>query len=62
MNFLLLKQIFDEIGHININSRHKTKDGFNIGNWVGRQRRNKENLSMEKKKKLDSLGYFWKVK
>ena len=48
--------------HININRRHKTKDGFIIGDWAVRQRRNKKNLSKEKQKKLDSLGFFWKVK
>jgi hypothetical protein len=59
---LLLKQIFNELGHININNRHKTKDGFIIGDWAARQRRNKKNLSKDKQKKLDSLGFLWRVK
>ena len=40
----------------------KTKDGFTLGQWFSRQRRNKDSLSTEQRKLLESLnGWSWGV-
>jgi superfamily II DNA or RNA helicase len=35
------------------------EDGFNLGYWVGRQRQNKELLTLGRKQKLEILGFCW---
>jgi len=34
-------------------------DGFRLGRWVSRQRKNKDRLTSKQLEKLDSLGFIW---
>jgi hypothetical protein len=51
----------NEFGDCEVPQKYIYKDGFALGVWVGHQRRSK-NLSAEKKRQLDDLGFAWKVK
>ena len=41
---------------------YKTASGFNLGSWVGNQRRNKDQFTPDRIQRLDDLGFVWKVK
>jgi len=60
--FLYLKNFVLEEGHVIVPRFYKTKDGFALGNWVSAQRTNKKKIKPERKSKLDSLGFVWKLK
>jgi hypothetical protein len=53
-----LKEYKTEFGDCNLSVRYKTKNGILLGRWAGNQRAYK-NLSPERKKKLDDLGFVW---
>ena len=47
-------------GHAMVRRGYKTNDGFSLGTWVVLQRYNRENLTLERKIKLQSLaGWVW---
>jgi superfamily II DNA or RNA helicase len=58
LNFNALVIYKEEFGHCNVPGDFITKDGLALGGWVGSQRRNR-NLSAERKKQLDDLGFVW---
>jgi Helicase associated domain len=39
--------------------RHHIEGSFNLGNWVSVQRYRKEFLSVERKRRLDAIGFVW---
>jgi hypothetical protein len=45
-------------GHCRVPRKNRV-NGLNIGLWVDSQRRNKEKLTAEQIRRLDSLGYSW---
>ena len=45
-------------GDCNVPLRHK-ESGFSLGKWVTRQRINKDILTLEQKKRLDSIKFTW---
>jgi len=45
--------------HVRVNHRFKTNDNFRLGRWVSRQRSLKSNFSLERKSRLDALGFDW---
>jgi superfamily II DNA or RNA helicase len=45
-------------GHCKV-SQSYVIDGFNLGTWMGTQRINENNLSDERKKRLNDLGFIW---
>ena len=53
---------YEEYGHLNVSSSYKTKDGFDLGNWIYLQRKNMDSLSQEKKDKLNAIEMIWDVK
>ena len=36
--------------------------GLNLGNWVKVQRRNREQLSPERRERLESVGFVWRTR
>jgi hypothetical protein len=61
--FFLLLQFIEQNGHARVPMRLKTKDGFNIGNWVQRQRKTKEKMTLDRIEKLELLeSWVWKLK
>ena len=45
-------------GNCLISAKH-LEDGYRLGQWVSRQRTNKEKLSEEQRRRLDELGFVW---
>lgn len=56
----LLLEYKKEFGDCLVPSNYKTKDGFALGHWV-QERRKDLNLSPERKKKLEELGFVWSL-
>ena len=58
-----LKIYFEKNGNSQVPTSYKSQNGFRLGQWVGTQRqKNRLNqLSLDRKKKLDKLNFIWKV-
>lgn len=56
----LLKCYRHRNGNANVPVRYFEKD-YALGRWVNTQRSNIKSLSVEKKRRLDSLGFIWQV-
>ena len=57
--FEQLKKYVKTNGSARVPRHFKTKDGFNLGIWVRSQRRNKDSLSAERRKLLESSCKDW---
>jgi superfamily II DNA or RNA helicase len=56
--FGLLEEFKEREGHCRVPQRFKL-DGFNLGQWIGKQRQAKDSMSSERKQRLDDLGFEW---
>jgi len=55
-----LQEYVNNNGSARVPKVFKTKDGFALGNWVGRQRDTKDSLSVERRSLLESCkGWSW---
>jgi hypothetical protein len=61
-NITLLVKYKQREGHCNVHTNHK-EDGKNLGQWLGTQRTNKKNKTLDNVKinKLEELGVVWGV-
>ena len=60
--FVALKEYVENFGNALPPIAYQLETGFKLGQWVGTQRRSKESLSVECRKKLESLnGWVWDV-
>jgi len=59
--FSELQQFKERVGNCRAPQGHK-EDDFRLGSWVTVQRSKKDTLSPERIKKLDALGFVWKVR
>ena len=60
--FSNLESFFKENGHTKVKVEYKTKDKYNLGSWVGTQKRTRDKLSPKQIARLDSLGFDWENK
>ena len=56
--FKKLQQFKDREGHCRVPQNHK-EDGYVLGSWLGTQRRVKKALSVERRQRLEDLGFVW---
>jgi superfamily II DNA or RNA helicase/ribosome modulation factor len=49
----------EQTGDPNTPQAYKTPEGFKLGHWQGRQRSRKSNLSAERIKRLEEIGFVW---
>jgi superfamily II DNA or RNA helicase len=56
--FSALSAFKEHHGHCRVPRGHKT-NGYNLGNWVTTQRTQQDQLSSERKQRLDELGFIW---
>ena len=59
--FSKLQQFKERERHCRVPQEHKEGD-FTLGSWVGTQRSRKDKLTPERIKRLDALGFVWKVR
>ena len=59
--FSKLLEFKEAEGHCRVPVSFKL-DGFEIGKWLGRQRRAKDSMSPERKQRLDEIGFIWDAK
>jgi Helicase associated domain len=48
------------MGHCRVPDDYN-ENGFALGSWVGVQRRNRETLSKERRRRLDEIGFVWEA-
>jgi hypothetical protein len=53
-----LQKFKDREGHCKVPQSHK-EEGFELGSWVGTQRRVKQKMPIERHQRLDDLGFMW---
>jgi superfamily II DNA or RNA helicase len=56
--FSYLKIYKDRNGHCQVPISHK-ENGFRLGAWIDRQRQSKETMPIERRRRLDELGFIW---
>jgi Helicase associated domain/Helicase conserved C-terminal domain len=59
--FGYLKIYRGRTGHCRVPQRHK-ENGFRLGQWMTVQRVNKDKASVERRQRLDQLGFVWDVR
>src|SRR5229473_7387000 len=58
--FSHLMHFSDREGHCRVPQRHKTDDGYRLGQWVKVQRTNKKGLDPNRRQRLEALpGWDW---
>jgi superfamily II DNA or RNA helicase len=48
-----------EHGHCRVSQAYKSPDGYRLGQWVAVRRRHQDTISLEKRKRIDALGFDW---
>jgi superfamily II DNA or RNA helicase len=62
IGFRHLTDFSDREGHCRVLKDYRTSDGYRLAEWVGNQRRAKDDMPVEQKARLDSVpGWMWDV-
>lgn len=56
-NFSKLEKFKEKYGHCNVPARYE--QDLQLAWWVSTQKRNRESISLDRKKKLEDLGFIW---
>jgi len=59
--FSYLTKYVEKKGDAKVLTSYTTDGGYRLGQWVGWQRRNRNNLTSERESRLESLGFVWKI-
>ncbi len=59
--FAALKQFKAREKHCRVPRRHQ-EAAFNLGTWVVNQRNRRDTLSVQRRRRLDAIGFLWRVK
>ncbi|NBT25058.1 MAG: helicase, partial [Actinobacteria bacterium] len=60
--FKRLSEYVAELGHSRVKAGHKTQDQFTLGRWVSFQRAGRENMSADRRQRLDAIpGWTWEA-
>src|SRR5262249_48853012 len=57
--FAHLQAFVQEHGHCQVPNRHRCADGYRLGVWIGEHRITKDRVPLERKARLDALGFVW---
>jgi len=59
-SFVRLKHFSERTGHSQVPRSYETAEGFRLGDWVDGQRRNKDFMQPDRRKRLEALpGWNW---
>jgi len=62
VGFRHLTEFVGREGHCQPPQKYRTSDGYQLGSWVSTQRRAKDDLSTDQKRRIESLpGWMWDV-
>jgi hypothetical protein len=60
--FSHLKQFSERGGHCRVPDKYKFDDDYALGSWVGKQRRDKDTMDLDRRQRLEALpGWSWDV-
>ena len=60
--FSYLRQFANREGHCRVLTRYKTISGYQLGNWVSKQRAAKDTMDLDRRQRLEALpGWLWKA-
>lgn len=61
VGFSYLAIYVEQEGHAKVPNSYKTDDSYNLGGWVKTQRKRRNQLSPERKSRLEALNFVWKI-
>jgi hypothetical protein len=60
--FSYLERFQEREGHCRVPRSFSAEDGYRLGSWISNQRTKKDELTAERIKRLDDIGFAWSVK
>ena len=56
--FIKLLKFYKRMDSCKVPATHK-EDGYRLGTWVQTQRRSEDSMSIERRQRLDDIGFIW---